>query len=131
VSDLGPRILVVDDEKDSEWVYELILEKQGYCVDAYFDPIRALSEFKPDYYDLILVDYRMEGLNGLALIQKIRKLDPFVKAILITAWQPQTIGKELQNWFMRILPKPISEEKLVEEVKIALNQNRAESSHIG
>jgi DNA-binding NtrC family response regulator len=131
VSDLGPRILVVDDERDSEWVYQLILEGQGYNVDAYFDPIKALSEFKPGYYDLILLDYRMEGLNGLALIQKIRKLDPFVKAILVTAWQPQTIGRELQNWFMKVLPKPISEERLIEEIRVALKQARTKYSHNG
>jgi DNA-binding NtrC family response regulator len=131
VSDLGPRILVVDDERDSEWVYQLILEGQGYNVDAYFDPIKALSEFKPGYYDLILLDYRMEGLNGLALVQKIRKLDPFVKAILVTAWQPQTIGRELQNWFMKVLPKPISEERLIEEIRVALKQARTKYSHNG
>ena len=126
MSGLGPRILVVDDERDSEWVYKLMLEQEGYNVDSYFDPIQALTEFKPNYYDLILLDYRMGGLNGLALIKEIRKLDPLARAILITAWQPQTLEKDLQNSFMKVLPKPVSEEKLLEEVRVAMKQNRTD-----
>lgn len=123
MSDLGSRLMIVDHEWDSQLVYQLMLEAQGYNVDAYSDPVMAISEFKPDYYDLIILDYRMEGLNGLALVQRIRKLDPFVKAIFIAAWQPETIGKELQNCFIKVLPKPIFEERLVEEARVALKRS--------
>jgi CheY-like chemotaxis protein len=115
-----PRILLVDDERDSESVFEMILEQEGYSVHAYFDPIEALLKFKPQYYDLIILDYRMEPMNGLSFIQEIRKLDRLVKAILITAWQPETIGSELQNWFIKVLQKPVSQEKLIEEIRLAL-----------
>ena len=57
---------------------------------------------------MIILDYRMESMNGLSFIQEIRKLDRLVKAILITAWQPETIGSELQNWFIKVLQKPVS-----------------------
>jgi DNA-binding NtrC family response regulator len=72
---------------------------------------------------LIIVDYRMADINGLAFIQEIRKLDRLAKAILITAWQPQTIGHDLQNWFNKVLLKPVTVEKLVEEVKLTLKQS--------
>jgi CheY-like chemotaxis protein len=119
------KILVIDDEKDSTFVFASILEAEGYVVDAYNDPIKALSAYKPGYYDLIVIDYRMAGLNGLAFIRKIRAIDKSAKAILVTAWQPQTIGKELQDWFIKVLGKPVSQEKLLEEVTHALNQDGA------
>lgn len=124
------RLLVVDDEKDSTFVFASILEAEGYVVDAYSDPIKALSAYKPGHYDLIILDYRMDGLNGLAFIQKVRKVDPLAKAILITAWQPQTIGKGLQDWFIKVLAKPLPQEKLLEEVTHALNQDKLKTQSL-
>ena len=122
MSILAPRILIVDDERDSESVFEMILKQEGYSVHAYFDPIEALSKFKPQYYDLLILDYRMESMSGVSFIQEIRKLDPLVKAILITAWQPESIESELQNWLIGVLQKPILQEKLIEEIRIALKK---------
>ena len=115
------RILVVDDEKDSLLVFTLMLRAEDYIVDSYNDPIKALSAFKPSHYDLIILDYLMAGLNGLGFIQKIRKLDNSVKAILLTAWL--SLGDEVKKYFKKVLAKPISEEKLIEEVRLALGKN--------
>jgi DNA-binding response OmpR family regulator len=52
-------------------------------VDTYNDPVKALLAFKPGYYDLIVLEYRMVPLDGLAFIQKIRALDRLAKAILV------------------------------------------------
>jgi DNA-binding response OmpR family regulator len=68
MSDLVSWSLIVDDEWDCQWVYQLMLKAQGYNVHDYSDPIKSISEFKPDYYDLIILDYRMEDLDGLALV---------------------------------------------------------------
>ena len=114
------RILLVEDEKDSGFVFELILTREGYKIDNYTDPIKALSAFKPEYYDLIITDYYMAGLNGLGFIQNIRKIDESVKAILLTAWEPQSIGDEVRKWFNKILGKPLTEDKLIKEVRLAL-----------
>ncbi|HEX7179752.1 MAG TPA: hypothetical protein VF220_08500, partial [Nitrososphaeraceae archaeon] len=60
-------------------------------------------------------------LNGLGFIQKIRTRDRLVKAILVTAWEQRSIGNEVQKWFIKVLGKPLSEQKLKEEVRLALN----------
>jgi two-component system, OmpR family, response regulator ChvI len=114
------RILVVDDENDSLLVFTLMLRAEGYIVDSYNDPIKALTAFMPSHYDLIILDYRMAGLNGLGFIQEIRKLDNSAKAILLTAWL--SLGDEVKKYFMKVLAKPISEEKLIEEVRLALGK---------
>ena len=78
-------------------MYMTMLKKEGYVVDTFSDPIKALSAFRPGYYDLIILDYLMAGLNGLGFIKNARKIDAFVKAILVTAWEQQSFGKGIQN----------------------------------
>ena len=53
------RILVVDDDKGHLKVLMVILEDEGYSVDAYDAPDTALSKFRPNYYDLAVLDYLM------------------------------------------------------------------------
>ena len=114
------RILLVDDDIDSGYVFELMLKKEGYIVDVFIDPNEALSAFKSGYYDLIILDYRMEGLNGLEFILNVRKVDSLVKAILLTAWEPESLGDEVQKWFVKVLSKPLFSEVLIKEVGLAL-----------
>ena len=80
-----PRVLVVDDEPDINLTFKTGLEANGFIVDAFSDPILALSNFKPGVYDLLLLDVRMPQINGFELYEKFRKLDSNVKACFITA----------------------------------------------
>jgi CheY-like chemotaxis protein len=114
------RILIVDDEKDIVYLFALILEDNGYLVDAYTDAIVALVEFKANYYDMIMIDYRMEGLNGLELYQKIRAIDKSARAMLLTAAHEQLELDENYKWFLRVVGKPISGTALLKEVAIVL-----------
>ncbi len=116
------RILLVDDELDIVYLFALILEDKGYVTDTYTDPLKAFSEFKSNYYDLLILDYRMAPLNGLQLFQKIRALDSSVKAMLLTAAHEQLEVDENLKWFSRILVKPIAARELLEEVAVALEK---------
>jgi CheY-like chemotaxis protein len=72
-------------------LFTMILENRGYSLDTYSDPAAALLKFKPNYYDLLLLDYRMSNLNGLELYAQIRKMDPTARALLLTAYHEQFI----------------------------------------
>jgi CheY-like chemotaxis protein len=119
-----PRILLVDDDKDHLKLFTLILEKRGYSLDTYSDPAAALLKFKPHYYDLLLLDYRMPKLNGLELYARMREIDPTAKAMLLTANHEQfTEGKQIElQPYLKVITKPISNEKLLAEVNFTLNQ---------
>jgi two-component system, OmpR family, response regulator ChvI len=79
------RILLVEDDGDNLKLFTLILENDGFDVDAYIDPDNAWSEFRPNCYDMLIVDYRMPHLNGLELYKSIIALDKSVVEILLTA----------------------------------------------
>jgi response regulator receiver domain-containing protein len=79
------RILLVDDELDICMVYQMMLEDAGYECISYTDSVKALQEFKPYFYDLILLDIKMPLLNGFELCKKIREIDKTVHIIFITS----------------------------------------------
>jgi DNA-binding response OmpR family regulator len=58
------RILLVDDIAQS---FFLAFQKNGFIVDTYNDPIKALSNFKTDLYDIVLIDIRLPNMDGFAL----------------------------------------------------------------
>jgi two-component system, OmpR family, response regulator ChvI len=81
------KILLVDDEADLISVFKMILEMNGYEVDAYNNPLEALSNFKPNSYGLALLDIRMSPLNGFELYKKMKNIDSRLKACFITAFE--------------------------------------------
>jgi CheY-like chemotaxis protein len=119
-----PRLLLVDDDKDHLKLFTKILENRGYSLDTYSDPAAALLKFKPNYYDLLLLDYRMPKLDGLELYARIKDIDPTAKALLLTANHEQfTEGKRIEGQhYLKVITKPISNEKLLGEVDAVLNQ---------
>jgi DNA-binding response OmpR family regulator len=79
------RILLVDDEKDVGRTYELILENYGFDVDCFTDPAIALEQFKPNLYDLTILDIKMPDPNGFKLYDQLKSRDSKLKTLFMTA----------------------------------------------
>jgi DNA-binding response OmpR family regulator len=117
----GKRIMVVDDEHDLTLFYQMCLEYYGFEVETYNDPKEALSNFKPDYYDLTILDIKMPNMDGFELYKEIKEKDPTARACFLTASELyykefrtreyNALDKEL---FIR---KPIGNEELIKEIK--------------
>ncbi len=80
-------ILAVDDELDIIAVVRVALQKNGWTVKEFTDPILALQHFKQHStgYDAVLSDIRMPGMNGFDLVRKVKAIKPEVKIFLMTA----------------------------------------------
>lgn len=79
------KILVIDDEPDINSVIKKGLNRNGFEVETFTDPLLALSNFKAGFYDLLLIDIRMPKMNGFELYQEIKKMDNQIKVCFITA----------------------------------------------
>jgi len=79
------RVLVVDDEKDITLVCTMILKDAEFEVDVFTDPVLALTSFKPNFYDLAILDIKMPHMDGFELYKKIKELDNKVKVCFLTA----------------------------------------------
>jgi DNA-binding response OmpR family regulator len=71
---VSKRILVVDDETDTNTVLRLMLEENGFIIDSFEDPNLALENFKPRYYDLLILDIKMPEMNGYTFYREINNL---------------------------------------------------------
>jgi two-component system, OmpR family, response regulator ChvI len=80
------KILVVDDDANITLLIKDGLERRGFYIESYNDPQVALQEFKPGFYDLMLVDIRMPKLDGFEFYLAVRKNDIKVKVCFITAF---------------------------------------------
>src|SRR6476620_2125283 len=80
------KILIVDDEPDICLTLANVLEdNNGFVVDTFDDPILALQDFRKDFYDLLILDIKMEKMNGFELYEEIRMIDDKVKVCFLTA----------------------------------------------
>lgn len=80
------RIMLVDDEYDVVYSLKTVLEETKlFQVDGHTDPILALSIFKPDTYDLVVLDIRMPVMNGFELYKNIKAIDGWAKVCFLTA----------------------------------------------
>jgi DNA-binding response OmpR family regulator len=79
------KILVVDDEPDITFTLLAILQKAGYEVFSFNNPLVALQSFEPRYYDLLIIDIKMPEMNGFDLYQKLKEIDSHVKVCFLTA----------------------------------------------
>ena len=114
------RILVVDDEPDLTQVSTLALEYHGYKVDSFNDPQEALSKYKPDLYDLVILDIKMPKMDGFELYHELKKKDNNANICFLTAselYYEEYRRKEYcsldKNLFIR---KPIENEELVKQI---------------
>ncbi|HJT47681.1 MAG TPA: response regulator [Nitrososphaeraceae archaeon] len=80
------RILIVDDDPDINLAFKVGLEDYGsFDVYTHTDPLEALSNFKPHFYDLLLLDINMPKMNGFELCKRILEIDVNVRICFITA----------------------------------------------
>jgi DNA-binding response OmpR family regulator len=114
------RILLVDDEPDTCLSYQIVLQNAGYECNSYTDSVKALKEFRPNYYDLCLLDIKMPMLNGFELCKKIREVDISLYVIFITAaaeyfekFRSRHYTEITNNNNTSFIQKPIGNDELV------------------
>ena len=125
VKDNGRNILVVDDDVYITLLLKEGLERKGFYIDSYNDSQVALQEFKPGFYDLMLVDIRMPKLDGFEFYLAVRKKDIKIKVCFITAFAisyeeiskippPELVTRQ------NIIHKPIGIKELVNKINVIL-----------
>jgi two-component system catabolic regulation response regulator CreB/two-component system response regulator ChvI len=132
------RILLVDDEADICMIYQMVLEDtSSYECKQYTDPVKALKEFRPNYYDLILLDIKMPVLNGFELCKKIREVDKTVQIIFITAAEESFYKNFVKQYYpqlsndinIKYVQKPIGNEELLQIVSTTNSTRNPDQSH--
>ncbi len=115
------NILVVDDNEDIANLIRDFLNKGGYSALEFYNPQKAFEFFgkDPERFSMVITDVRMPSMSGIELVSKVRLIQPKIKAILITAFDRDTIDSEIEVHRLEaieILKKPVHLRKLQESV---------------
>jgi DNA-binding response OmpR family regulator len=114
------RILLVDDDADMVEVLRRGLVLKGLLVDAYTSPQAMLKSFKPNAYDLAILDIRMPVLSGFALYREMKKTDPAITACFLSAFEiyPDEFKRVFPSMdgVKTIIKKPVSISRLLNEI---------------
>ena len=119
------RILVVDDEPRVADVLAMVLTTPTRQVDTCNHPSVALERLADTPYDLLITDLRMPGMDGLALLERARALDPDLPVVLVTAHGsvPAAVNA-LQRGAVDFLEKPFDNDRVRTTVARALALTR-------
>ena len=89
-------ILFVDDHEVLARLSCEILEMQGYRAVSAYSAQDALNKFKRQKFDLLVTDFRMEGMNGLELAKRVHASNPEIPVIIVTGYGPVEGGKDVK-----------------------------------
>ena len=82
----NPRILLVDDNRDGLLVRRALLEEAGCVVQSATNGEDGLKLFESSKFDVVVTDYHMPRMNGAELIERIRRLNPNARIILLSGF---------------------------------------------
>ena len=114
------RILIVDDEEGDRLFQSTVLINAGHEVRFAGDGESALAKWSGGEFDLVLTDLAMPRLNGLQLIQEIRRADPHARIIAISGVSADQLGLAEDYGAARSLRKPLDPRALIEAIDAVL-----------
>lgn len=123
------KILIVDDDVQVLFNFKKTLEKEGYNVNTAASGEKALEWLASTSYDLVLTDIVMDGIDGMALLKKIKEASPKTIVILITGFGSiESAVHALRHGAVDYMLKPCQQEELTIRIRRALDNKKLEKS---
>ncbi|GAQ93871.1 ATP-dependent Lon protease [Thermodesulfovibrio aggregans] len=118
-SNKNPRILIVDDEEITRKNLEHVLKKENYDVVTAKNGVEALRLLDEQKFEIVLTDIKMEGVDGFAILEKVKAKYSNTKVIMITAYAAVDSAVEaIKRGAFHYIAKPFK----IEEVKLSIKQ---------
>ena len=119
---LPKRILIVDDDPDVHRLLEAALGSPDRRIESAYDGLAGLERLQAAPYDLVMTDVNMPGLDGMALLERIHKLRPGTKVVVMTvANTPEIIVAAIRERAFAYFSKPFTLDEVGVMVERALN----------
>ena len=113
------NILIVDDDEKICWAFEQFLTDEGYNPIIASNAEEGLRQIENNRPDLVMLDIRLPGISGLEALQEIKKIDPQIQVVIMTAYHNvETTITAMRLQAFDFLPKPID----LDQVKAILNR---------
>ena len=119
------KILITDDDMDLRELLTEAVKNWGYVVSVARDGDEALRKLRMERFDIVITDLMMPGMDGLALLQKIKDLDKEILVIIITGYATiETAVKAIESGAYDYIAKPFRLDELMIVIKNACERLR-------
>ena len=113
-----PKILVVDDQRGIRLTLSAIMEHQGYDVTEVEDGYQAIEAVTNNSFDVVFLDIKMPGINGVQSFREIKKISPGSAVVMMTGFSVEDLVREaLDEGARTVIYKPFQVEKVLSLVK--------------
>ncbi|MBI4765192.1 MAG: response regulator [Deltaproteobacteria bacterium] len=129
---MADRLLIVDDELDMLLLLKMILtEKTAYEVVTTPNPLEVEQIYRDKPFQLVITDLSMPGMDGIELIGVIKKLDPLIPVIIITAYGSiESAMESAKRGAFDFITKPFRKEQIILTIEKALEFRRIQIEKI-
>jgi DNA-binding NtrC family response regulator len=125
------QILIVDDQINTCKSLQAILKKSGYRSDYTQSGEEALRRIRDEHYDIIISDIRMPGMDGMALLEELKRIQPSLVVIMITGYATiKSAVEAIQKGAYDYLPKPFTPDEVRVIIERAVERSRLEAENI-
>lgn len=128
---MSERILIVDDEPDMLKLLSMIIkDKTPYEVTTTINPLEAVELAKKEVFDLVIADLKMPGINGIELLESIKRFGEDIPVIIITAYGTVEAALEtMQKGAFDFLTKPFRKEQILFTIERAMKWTRLQKEN--
>ena len=117
-----PSILIVDDDQGQRTVLQTILKREGYTIETAENGVVALEKIEANLFDVVVSDMRMAQMSGRELLHAIKRSDPDLPVLIVTAYAEVNDAVDLvaREGAFYYLEKPIQIDTLKKEIRRAI-----------
>lgn len=124
-----PKVLVVDDEPDMRWLLTSVLRDQGFEVATAEDGQAALERISHEPPDIVLLDLKMPGLDGIQVLEQVKAVDPYTPVVIVTAYGDlPTAVQAIRLGISDYLTKPFDHDEILFTVRRTLEKRELEAA---
>lgn len=125
------NVLIIDDEERFLQTTQKLLEKQGYTVYTATDGLRGLTRLKGNRIDVVILDVKMPGMDGVEVLQKIKADFPLVEVVMLTGHSTlETAIGGLKLGAFDYLTKPCDIPVLIQKIDAAGDKKKTAEEKI-
>jgi two-component system response regulator HydG len=112
------RVLIIDDDRDVAESLADVVESRGHAVGLAFSGEEGLAKFRAQDFDVVFVDVKMPGMNGVETYLNVRKIRPQANVVMMTGFSVEQVLREAsQRGALRVVDKVGAENEIVPIVK--------------